>query len=202
MKQSVVFWRPACPSACFVTSQAVPAIRSDAALVEACLNGSQDSWSELIRRYKQLVYSVIRKYDVAPEDARDIFQAVCLELFTGLPRLREANAIPKWIITVTSRQCLRWKQLHLRNTAMQSSLMVDVEAEIDIDRLEQQQIVRRALDQVSRRCQEMIRLLFFQRPPVPYMQLAPRLGLAVGSIGFIRGRCLKRLRAELERLGF
>jgi hypothetical protein len=45
-------------------------------------------------------------------------------------------------------------------------------------------------------------MLFFEQPPRPYRQVARSLGLAAGSIGFIRGRCLTRLRRELERRGF
>ena len=33
-------------------------------------------------------------------------------------------------------------------------------------------------------------------------EVAERLGLATGSIGFIRGRCLKRLQRALEESGF
>ena len=47
----------------------------------------------------------------------------------------------------------------------------------------------------------MIRLLFYEQPPLPYVEVARRLGLATGSIGFIRGRCLKRLQKELEEQG-
>jgi DNA-directed RNA polymerase specialized sigma24 family protein len=47
----------------------------------------------------------------------------------------------------------------------------------------------------------MIRLLFYQQPPLPYAEVAERLGLATGSIGFIRGRCLKKLEAALGELG-
>jgi DNA-directed RNA polymerase specialized sigma24 family protein len=48
----------------------------------------------------------------------------------------------------------------------------------------------------------MIHLLFFETPPRPYQEVARELGLATGSIGFIRGRCLTRLRKELEKVGF
>jgi len=37
---------------------------------------------------------------------------------------------------------------------------------------------------------------------MPYNDVARRLHLATGSIGFIRGRCLKRLRKLLEEKGF
>jgi hypothetical protein len=43
--------------------------------------------------------------------------------------------------------------------------------------------------------------LFYEQPPLAYRDLAARLGLATGSIGFIRGRCLKRLQRLLERGG-
>jgi DNA-directed RNA polymerase specialized sigma24 family protein len=55
--------------------------------------------------------------------------------------------------------------------------------------------------QLSPRCQEIIRLLFYEQPPLAYRDLAARLGLATGSIGFIRGRCLKRLQRAIERSG-
>jgi len=48
----------------------------------------------------------------------------------------------------------------------------------------------------------MIRLLFFVEPAVPYREVARRLGLATGSIGFIRGRCLRRLQKTLQQMGF
>jgi DNA-directed RNA polymerase specialized sigma24 family protein len=45
-------------------------------------------------------------------------------------------------------------------------------------------------------------MLFFEEPPRPYQQLAAELGLSTGSIGFIRQRCLERLRKRLSEVGF
>jgi len=45
-------------------------------------------------------------------------------------------------------------------------------------------------------------MLFFECPPRPYQEIARDLGLATGSIGFIRGRCLEKLRKRLEEMGF
>ena len=68
--------------------------------------------------------------------------------------------------------------------------------------LERDQLVREAIFNLSPRCREMIELLFFSHPPMPYKEVAEKLGLATGSIGFIRGRCLKRLQKNLEKQGF
>src|SRR5437588_776507 len=51
-------------------------------------------------------------------------------------------------------------------------------------------------------CIEFLQLLFFQQPPLPYAEVARRMGLATGSIGFIRGRCLEKLRKALVEFGF
>ena len=45
-------------------------------------------------------------------------------------------------------------------------------------------------------------LLFHESPPRPYAEVARRQGLATGSVGFIRSRCLKRLEQISEELGF
>jgi DNA-directed RNA polymerase specialized sigma24 family protein len=44
-------------------------------------------------------------------------------------------------------------------------------------------------------------MLFFETPARPYQEVARELGIATGSIGFIRGRCLKKLRQALEQEG-
>ena len=67
---------------------------------------------------------------------------------------------------------------------------------------EREQMVRDALSELPPRCLELVRMLFFQEPSLPYEQVAKKLTVATGSIGFIRMRCLKRLRKILEKSGF
>jgi DNA-directed RNA polymerase specialized sigma24 family protein len=68
--------------------------------------------------------------------------------------------------------------------------------------LEKEQMVRDAIAELAPRCELMIRMLFFETPARPYEEVAKELGLATGSIGFIRGRCLGKLKQQLENMGF
>jgi RNA polymerase sigma factor (sigma-70 family) len=177
--------------------------------VRACLDGDDEAWSVLIDRYKALIYSIPRRYGASREEAADIFQSVCLEWFSELPRLRKSGALRNWLITVTAHQAFHWKRKHrahpeLDAPGLESDGALDAAplAPQEIQRLEQEQMLREAIAYLPPRCQEMIRLLFFVDPPLPYRDVAQRLGLAVGSIGFIRGRCLQRLQKALERMGF
>jgi RNA polymerase sigma factor (sigma-70 family) len=176
--------------------------------VAECLAGDERAWSALLDRYKNLIYSIALRYGAPHQDAADIFQAVCLDLFNELPRLRDAEALQGWLIRVTMNKCYHWKRSQIdqesdleeeqiENLSAAQAIPPDVLAG-----LEQEQMVREAMEQLPPRCREMIELLFFEQPPVPYNEVARRLNLATGSIGFIRGRCLKRLKKLLQEKGF
>lgn len=180
----------------------------DARLVRACLDGEEPAWAALIDRYKHLIYSVPFKYRATPDDAADIFQAVCIELFTSLPRLRKVESLRSWLLTVAAHQCFHWKRRQQKRAGREHELNDDTPAMAvdpiapDIQAaIEREQAVRDAVRHLSPRCQELVRLLFFTDPPPPYKEVAARLGLATGSIGFIRGRCLQRLQRALEGTG-
>src|SRR6266567_4724319 len=79
---------------------------SEERLVRECLKGSEDAWSELVDRYKNLVYSIPLKYGLNGDDANDIFQSVFFELLAHLPELRKPKALPMWLIQTASRKCI------------------------------------------------------------------------------------------------
>ncbi len=182
---------------------------SDERLVSECLKGNEQAWEALIDKYKNLIYSVLIKYHATREDAADLFQAVCLELFSELSNLRKVESLRSWLITVTVHKAFHWKRKRKRRSEVElgegepedSGEIVAPPAEL-VEKVEREQIVRDAVAHLPPRCNEMIRLLFYEHPPIPYSELAQRLGLATGSIGFIRGRCLKRLQKLLEDMGF
>lgn len=176
-------------------------------LVEECLRGNEQAWDALVDRYKSLVYSIPMRYGASHQDAADIFQSVWLDLFNELPRLREPEALQGWLVRVTANKCYHWKRAQTSRGEDSNGTEIDVEsgADLPIETLavmEREQLVREAIDDLPPRCRQMIELLFFEQPPRPYSEVAARLRLAKGSIGFIRGRCLKRLKRILEERGF
>jgi RNA polymerase sigma factor (sigma-70 family) len=179
---------------------------SDEQLVRECLKGNQDAWLALLEKYRNLIYSIPIKYGLSSDDASDVFQQVCLQLLRTLPTLREPKSLAAWLIRVSSHACSHWSR---ENRHMQP-LDFEVEhastsgetPETLFRDVEREQGLREAMARIRPRCRELIRMLFFEIPAVPYETVAARLGLATGSIGFIRMRCLKSVRRELEQSGF
>jgi RNA polymerase sigma factor (sigma-70 family) len=179
----------------------------DEQLVQACLNGDEKAWNRLIDKYKRLIYSVPVKYGMSPDDASDIFQNVCVDLFTNLSKLRKIESIRSWLITVATHKCFHQKK-HQRQDVELDAMEQEMAEELApaapqvLQEVEEEQAVRDAIQRLSPRCAELVRMLFFEQPPLPYTEVAQKLGLATGSIGFIRGRCLNRLQKILAELGF
>lgn len=180
----------------------------DERLVSECLNGNQDAWSALINKYKNLIYSIpikLRMYD----DAADIFQSVCVELVTGLAHLREPRALPKWLMQTCYHKCLQYRRKPEKHEPLTDEAGEELQIDSDqpipermLEELEKEQMVRDAISVLNPRCEQMVRMLFFEHPPRAYEQVAKEFGIATGSIGFIRGRCLQKLKKQLEKMGF
>lgn len=179
------------------------------ALIRECLKGSAAAWDALIDRYKNLIYSVPIKRGIFAEDAADIFQAVCVDLLSELPRVRDPEALPAWLIQVAYRKCLRLKRDQARAMPMDSEESNPAEAQDPetlpdevMHGLQREQKLRESIAALPPRCRQLVQMLFFENDPRPYREIAQSLGIATGSIGFIRGRCLDRLRKQLEKEGF
>ena len=179
----------------------------DARLVSECVAGSEEAWCALIFKYKNLIFSIPVKYGFSTEDSRDIFQAVCLELLSELPKLRKVKALPKWIMQVTAHKCFHRKRQQQRTevldpAAKEFEQSTPARAEGILREAEDEQSLRQAMAELPPRCRELVHMLFYDEPVRPYQEIAATLGIAVGSIGFIRQRCLGRLRKRLLETGF
>ncbi len=180
----------------------------DEELVEACLAGNDLAWKVMVAKFKNLVFSLALDYGVPADETPDLFQTVWLAVYDSLPKLRKKTAIRSWLISLTLKKCYHWQKDRIRRLSREVShpdadaLAREVEVAPDlIEEHERDQLIRESIFELPSRCQEMIRLLFFSWPPKRYREVAEQLELATGSIGFIRGRCLTKLRKILVKKG-
>ena len=183
-----------------------PAQPGDAELVAACARGEARSWRELVQRYRRLVFGIPRALGLQPADAEEVFQHTFFELLRALPRLRDAQRLSGWLATTAHREAIRIRRGDRRRTqlaevVMNEGLFQDAPPGADkaIEQLYEREQLQRVLEQLGDPCRRLL-LARFADPPQPYEALAAELGLAIGSLGPTRARCLGRLRNQLSRL--
>lgn len=182
---------------------------SDTRLVNECLSGNEAAWNALVDKYKRLIYSIPVRWGFSQEDATDVFQSVVAQMLTELNRLREPEALAGWLIRVTSNQCSQLKKQQIRDNPSAASepdaesiVQPGPDPESIMCEAAREQALRRIVLNASDQCRRLIHLLFYETPSRPYGEVAATLGIATGSIGFIRRKCLDRLRSSLEEAGF
>ena len=140
----------------------------DEQLVRDCLKGRDAAWSALIRRYKNLIFSIPIRYGFSQEDSADIFQAVCMDLLAELPRLRKPKALARWLIQVTRNKCFHRKldgQRHpVQEMGSDDPLAAGQTADSLVAEFQQDQLLREALAELAPRCRQLVYMLFFEMP--------------------------------------
>lgn len=174
--------------------------QTDAQLISACLAGESAAWDKLIGRYSPLIYTIPLRFGFSPMLADEMFQQTCIILLEKLDTLQNSDRLSAWLVTVTRRHCIH----HLRRQKEERSLD-EVELAADAPSVEQmvsiweqRQHVLTKLATLGDKCEQLLTLLFLQEPQPSYDDIAARLGMAVGSIGATRRRCLQRLRDRME----
>jgi RNA polymerase sigma factor (sigma-70 family) len=168
-------------------------------LVTRARNGDKQAWDALVERYATLIWSICRRHRLGDGDAEDVGQSVWLQLVDQLDRIRDPAALPGWLATVTRRECLRVLRMRgplAAGQALDAETLPDERTGTVEDELlaaERQAALLEAFQDLPPRGQRLIALLI-EDPPVPYAEISARLGIPVGSIGPIRGRCLDKLR--------
>ena len=188
---------------------------SDRDLIGICLKGDKSAWDALIQRYVALLYSTCLRSGLSSADSEDVVQDVCVILLDHLSDVRDTAKLSSWLISTTKREVWRFqkrKGLKLASElgdtewSLDSGEGVHIESadspETTVLELEEQQLIRQAMERLADRCRRMLTLLYCQDNPASYMEIADELSLPVGSIGPTRARCLQSLRKLLAELGF
>lgn len=169
-------------------------------LVERAKAGDQTAWKELVQRYSRLVWAVARDHRLGGADAADVSQATWLRLAERLGELREPERVVAWLVTTARRESLRVIRAD-RPRADVAMLVEEVDsAEHEALRGVRDEILWRAVGSLPRRCRLLLRLVA-HNPELSYAELGGAVGLAPGSIGPQKTRCLAELRRRVVAAG-
>jgi DNA-directed RNA polymerase specialized sigma24 family protein len=180
-------------------------LHSDRELIAACMQEDERAWAALIDRYKRLIFSVPLRQGLPPQDAVDLFQAVCLDLAAALPQLTDSRPLARWLVANASQKAANWWRL--RGGCPGHSDPDDAgtppappRATLAHD-LERDHTLRIAIDALPPGCRLMVQMLFFDMPARPCRDVIAQLRATGESGGIPHEQCLGRLQTELHRMG-
>ena len=169
------------------------------------LQGYSESWTQLVRMFAPLVFTVARRAGLSQSDAEDCVQQTWIALYKGRNNIRDPNKLPAWLIRVTSRVAMRLVRKQAREELVShgaETIISTTPPDEELQQLERLTHLEIGLRQLDRRCSQVLRSIFLAPPDKTYRDIAADLGIPFNSLGPTRMRCLKKLRKILEALGY
>lgn len=174
---------------------------SDWELIQACRNGDGAAWDALIGRYERLVFFIARHYRLDDADAADVVQMTFISALEALHVFRPDSNVKAWLTTVTRRHCWRVlnrydRELPADESALELALATPTRQTPRDETLELAEWLHDYLNRLDDKCRQLLLALYFEgEDGLPYDVIVQQLGIARGSIGPTRARCLDKLRA-------
>jgi RNA polymerase sigma factor (sigma-70 family) len=173
-----------------------------AALFRAYRAGDEARIGELVALATPILWHTARAQRLDRELAEDVVQSVWLALVRGADSIADPQAILQWLIVTTRREA--WRVVK-RGDRVEPREFHSDDIVSSRDELPEEMVLRSDTDarlwqhvaQLSERCQTLLRVIAFADRP-DYASVARALGMPVGSIGPTRGRCLAKLREQLN----
>ncbi|GHF42477.1 MULTISPECIES: RNA polymerase sigma factor [Streptomyces] len=182
------------------------------ALVQSAVDGDGAAWKALVEGLSPLVWSVVRAHRLSDADAHEVYQTVWFRFAQHLGRIQEPQKAGSWLATTARHESLKVIKSLRRLTLTDDPQLLDrvsedgtpeqslLDAEEAAAESERVRRLWQEFEELGDRCRQLLRVLIASPPP-SYQEVSAALGIAVGSIGPLRQRCLRRLRARLDKRG-
>jgi RNA polymerase sigma factor, sigma-70 family len=158
--------------------------RTDYELVRECLDGNTESFSQLVTRYKKLVYSVVGRFTRDTEEAEDMSQEVLIKIYKSLGKYNPEFKFSTWTVKVATNICLDF----VRKKKVNSISIDEYDSEITDDstpedmllKKEKVLFVRNAIDSLP----EIYRtpIVLYHHKGMSYKEIAVALGKPISIV--------------------
>lgn len=167
--------------------------KEDYYLVHAAIDGDQNAYSELLRRYKDSIYYIMLKMVKNKVDAEDLTIEAFGKAFKNINQYSPTFAFSTWLFKIATNNCidhLRKKttthlSIHtshensdLENTIPLHSDVLDPEATLIKD--QKAKFLREIVEQLKPRYRTLIELRYFKE--FSYEEIATHLDLPLGTV--------------------
>jgi RNA polymerase sigma-70 factor (ECF subfamily) len=171
------------------------------ALIERCRGGDQAAFTELVDRYKDLVFGLVLRSVADRGRAEDLAQDVFLRIHRGLPYFRGDARLSTWIYRIVLNLCAeerapRAHALSLDTDEIPAMALRSAGSERVFSDLEARDAVEKALEQLPPRARFLIAAHYLKG--MRYEDLADAFKVPMGTLKTHLHRAKKRLRRIIE----
>ena len=184
----------------------------DLTIIEQVLQGNANAFGLLVERYQTKVYNLALRMCGNEEDAFDLSQESFVRAWQSLSGFHRDAAFSTWLFRLTSNVCIDFLRSQKRRAAVSLTYLDDDNEAAQLDlpdpglgpeaaalAAEDRELWRRAMDQLSPECRQIITLRAID--DLSYAQIAEILNVQEGTVKSRLSRARTQLKNKLLQIG-
>ena len=180
--------------------------RTDLELINECLDGNQDCFSELYERYKNLVYSVVLRMTKDSEEAKDLVQDVFVKIYKNLSKYSSEFKFSTWVLRITSNHVIDHHRKKKFETISYEAHITENEIPTDLSSPESIYIKKEQTQRINKILADLpeiyrVPITLYHQQGLSYQEISDMINEPLSKVKNRIFRARKLLKMELENNG-
>ena len=156
----------------------------------------EEGLRELVIKYQQRLYQVVRRQVVSHEDADDVLQNTFLKVFRHIHSFEGRSELYTWIYRIACNEVINHRKLHakMRMVAFEETDTQVADSYIDATSLNQR--LETAIANLPERQQTVFRMRYFDE--LPYKAISEILNVSEGALKASFHHAVKKIEEEFK----
>ena len=180
-------------------------VKDDNDYVSQVLAGNQQAFTILVDRYKDMVYTIVKRVVGQSEEAEDVAQEVFIKVYHALSRFRMESKFSTWIYRIaynTAISQIRGRKMEFSESfeeeRFSSSLSDDICDDVSgMSHEERLILAQQLIEQLPEGDKLLINLFYMESQSI--QQIAEITDLSVSNVKVRLHRVRKRLQTEIQQ---
>lgn len=179
--------------------------QSDNEILSSVLQGDQQAYAEIVKRYQNFVFTIALRYTPNREDAEEIAQDCFIKAYRSLADFRGDSKFSTWLYTIVTTTCLtflRKKKLEVHSLDNEKvfEMAENQDSGMDANQVEQKSrisMVNRAIALLSADDAQIVTL--FYKGEQSLEEIGQIMGLEPNTVKVRLHRARQRLKEKMEK---
>lgn len=177
--------------------------QSDQYYIEQTLKGNKHAYAFILRKYKDMIFSIALKFFKNREEAEDMTQEIFIKVYRVMAKYKGESKFSTWLYRIAYNTCLDKIKKNKRYSFIQKNENYANEAgagqaEIfeEIDQRDKKQIIQAALSTLLSQDQTLIMLYYYEE--LSLKEIAEIIGIKENNVKVRLHRSRNKLAALLK----
>jgi len=176
---------------------------TDEQIVKAIIDGDEEMYREIIKRYEKKLSHYLCKFINNPEDIEDVLQIVFIKTYKNLCGFNLDKKFSSWIYRISHNEAINHLKKYKNNRICLDDIeykLIDEKIDIkkETDRMFLKKDVEGALDKINIKYKEPLVLFYLEG--MSYEEISDILRIPKNTVGTLILRGKKALKEELSEI--